>query len=203
MYCSYYDSISILKFIERSNRLLFEPLTAPSRDNRPNTVAEDDNPYVPRNSPQPSETWSKCLISAMTPIMWKTTANRKLRVSSAYTMKPSRDILRAQVARTSQSLTTPLVYTAAQGPPERRIRKEKTMKPQFSRQTAIAVVLAAFLVLLWPPAQAQRFSDWGPPVNVGMPDRAQSVVSASTTEDLYAAVNNPANEGVRDSGAPV
>ena len=76
------------------------------------------------------------------------------------------------------------------------------MKPQFSRQTAIAVVLAAFLVLLWPPAQAQRFSDWGPPVNVGMPDRAQSVVSASTTEDLYAAVNNPANEGVIIDLAP-
>jgi len=46
---TYYDHVSILKFIERNWRL--RPLTARSRDNLPNPVAHDDNPYVPRNSP--------------------------------------------------------------------------------------------------------------------------------------------------------
>jgi len=46
---TYYDHVSILKFIERNWRL--KPLTARSRDNLPNPVAHDDNPYVPRNSP--------------------------------------------------------------------------------------------------------------------------------------------------------
>jgi phospholipase C len=46
---TYYDHVSILKFIERNWRL--KPLTARSRDNLPNPVAHDDDPYVPRNSP--------------------------------------------------------------------------------------------------------------------------------------------------------
>jgi phospholipase C len=46
---TYYDHVSILKFIERNWRL--QPLTARSRDNLPNPVAHGDNPYVPRNSP--------------------------------------------------------------------------------------------------------------------------------------------------------
>ncbi len=45
---TYYDLVSILKFIERNWQL--GPLTARSRDNLPNPLA-DDNPYVPRNSP--------------------------------------------------------------------------------------------------------------------------------------------------------
>ena len=46
---SYTDHISILKFIERNWRV--EPLTGRSRDNLPNPHADEDNPYVPVNSP--------------------------------------------------------------------------------------------------------------------------------------------------------
>jgi len=46
---SYTDHVSILKFIERNWEL--KPLTHRSRDNFPNPVAEEDNPYVPLNSP--------------------------------------------------------------------------------------------------------------------------------------------------------
>jgi phospholipase C len=46
---TYTDHVSILKFIERNWDL--KPLTARSRDNFPNPVADDDNPYVPLNSP--------------------------------------------------------------------------------------------------------------------------------------------------------
>jgi len=46
---SYTDHVSILKFIERNWNL--KPLTHRSRDNFPNPVVEDDNPYVPLNSP--------------------------------------------------------------------------------------------------------------------------------------------------------
>ena len=46
---TYTDHVSLLKFIERNWGL--KPLTARSRDNFRNPVAEDDNPYVPLNSP--------------------------------------------------------------------------------------------------------------------------------------------------------
>ena len=46
---TYSDHVSILKFIERNWRL--RPLTSRSRDNFPNPIAEEDNPYVPLNSP--------------------------------------------------------------------------------------------------------------------------------------------------------
>jgi len=46
---TYSDHVSILKFIERNWRL--KPLTARSRDNFPNPESDDDNPYVPENSP--------------------------------------------------------------------------------------------------------------------------------------------------------
>jgi acid phosphatase len=46
---TYYDHVSIIKFIERNWRL--NPLTARSRDNLPNPISDDDNAYVPRNSP--------------------------------------------------------------------------------------------------------------------------------------------------------
>jgi phospholipase C len=46
---TYSDHVSILKFIERNWDL--RPLTARSRDNFPNPVADEDNPYVPLNSP--------------------------------------------------------------------------------------------------------------------------------------------------------
>lgn len=46
---TYYDHVSILKFIERNWRL--HPLSSRSLDNLPNPVAADDNPYVPTNSP--------------------------------------------------------------------------------------------------------------------------------------------------------
>jgi phospholipase C len=45
----YSDHVSVLKFIERNWDL--KPLTHRSRDNFPNPVADDDNPYVPLNSP--------------------------------------------------------------------------------------------------------------------------------------------------------
>lgn len=46
---SYSDHVSILKFIERNWDI--EPLTHRSRDNFPNPRVDDDNPYVPLNSP--------------------------------------------------------------------------------------------------------------------------------------------------------
>jgi phospholipase C len=46
---TYTDHVSILKFIERNWKL--KPLTHRSRDNFPNPVVDDDNPYVPLNSP--------------------------------------------------------------------------------------------------------------------------------------------------------
>ena len=46
---TYSDHVSILKFIERNWGL--KPLTARSRDNFPNPIVDDDNPYVPLNSP--------------------------------------------------------------------------------------------------------------------------------------------------------
>ncbi len=46
---TYTDHVSILKFIEKNWHL--KPLTARSRDNFPNPVADDGNPYVPQNSP--------------------------------------------------------------------------------------------------------------------------------------------------------
>jgi phospholipase C len=45
----YADHVSILKFIEKNWRL--EPVTRRSRDNFPNPVTKDSNPYVPVNSP--------------------------------------------------------------------------------------------------------------------------------------------------------
>jgi len=45
----YGDHVSILKFIERNWHL--PPVTNRSRDNFPNPLATDDNPYVPVNSP--------------------------------------------------------------------------------------------------------------------------------------------------------
>ena len=44
---SYGDHVSILKFIERNWRL--EPLSARSRDNLPNPIADEDDPYLPAN----------------------------------------------------------------------------------------------------------------------------------------------------------
>jgi len=46
---TYADHVSILKFIERNWDL--KPLTGRSRDNLPNPKVDDDNPYVPKNSP--------------------------------------------------------------------------------------------------------------------------------------------------------
>jgi phospholipase C len=45
----YSDHVSILKFIEANWAL--PTVTARSRDNFPNPVATEDNPYVPTNSP--------------------------------------------------------------------------------------------------------------------------------------------------------
>jgi phospholipase C len=45
----YTDHVSILKFIERNWSL--RPVTSRSRDNFPNPIADDSNPYVPINSP--------------------------------------------------------------------------------------------------------------------------------------------------------
>jgi len=45
----YSDHVSIIKFIEANWAL--PPVTARSRDNFPNPVATEDNPYVPTNSP--------------------------------------------------------------------------------------------------------------------------------------------------------
>ena len=46
---TYTGHVSILKFIERNWDL--KPLTHRSRDNFPNPIVEDENPYVPTNSP--------------------------------------------------------------------------------------------------------------------------------------------------------
>jgi phospholipase C len=46
---TYTDHVSILKFIERNWDL--KPLTSRSRDNLPNPRMDEDNPYVPQNSP--------------------------------------------------------------------------------------------------------------------------------------------------------
>jgi phospholipase C len=46
---TYYDHVSITKFIEKNWRL--QPLTARSRDNFPNPIASHKNPYVPINGP--------------------------------------------------------------------------------------------------------------------------------------------------------
>jgi phospholipase C len=46
---TYTDHVSILKFIERNWNL--RPLTRRSRDNFPNPIAFEDDPYVPVNSP--------------------------------------------------------------------------------------------------------------------------------------------------------
>jgi phospholipase C len=46
---TYYDHVSILKFIERNWDV--PPLSARSRDNLPNPVSDDEHPYVPRNIP--------------------------------------------------------------------------------------------------------------------------------------------------------
>jgi phospholipase C len=47
---TYYDHVSITKFIERNFGL--KPLSARSRDNLPNPIMDaDDNRYVPRNMP--------------------------------------------------------------------------------------------------------------------------------------------------------
>jgi phospholipase C len=45
----YADHVSILKFIEANWDL--KPVTQRSRDNLPNPIVDDDNPYVPINSP--------------------------------------------------------------------------------------------------------------------------------------------------------
>ena len=46
---TYADHVSILKFIEKNWDL--DPLTARSRDNFPNPISDQANPYVPKNSP--------------------------------------------------------------------------------------------------------------------------------------------------------
>jgi phospholipase C len=46
---TYSDHVSILKFIERNWGL--KPLTRRSRDNFPNPISDEDNVYVPKNSP--------------------------------------------------------------------------------------------------------------------------------------------------------
>ncbi|HVJ55833.1 MAG TPA: alkaline phosphatase family protein [Aliidongia sp.] len=46
---TYYDQVSVLKFIERNWRL--NRISGRSRDNLPNPVMQRDNPYVPANMP--------------------------------------------------------------------------------------------------------------------------------------------------------
>jgi phospholipase C len=46
---TYYDHVSILKFIEKNWGL--SPITGRSRDNLPNPIQTKSNPYVPVNSP--------------------------------------------------------------------------------------------------------------------------------------------------------
>jgi phospholipase C len=57
---TYTDHVSILKFIERNWHL--KPLTNRSRDNFPNPIASDNNPYVPLNS-RPSAISLTCSVS--------------------------------------------------------------------------------------------------------------------------------------------
>jgi phospholipase C len=45
----YTDHVSIIKFINRNWGL--QPITSRSRDNFPNPIASNENPYVPVNSP--------------------------------------------------------------------------------------------------------------------------------------------------------
>ena len=47
---TYYDHVSIDKFIERNWRL-GETISGRSRDNLPNPVSDPSSPYVPRNAP--------------------------------------------------------------------------------------------------------------------------------------------------------
>jgi phospholipase C len=49
----YADHVSILKFIEANWNL--PPVTSRGRDNLPNPIADDDNPYVPKNTPAISD----------------------------------------------------------------------------------------------------------------------------------------------------
>jgi phospholipase C len=49
----YSDHVSIIKFIERNWGL--QPITQRSRDNFPNPVSDEHNPYVPQNSPAISD----------------------------------------------------------------------------------------------------------------------------------------------------
>jgi phospholipase C len=46
---TYYDHVSVLKFIEHNWTLT--PLTKRSRDNLPNPIVSPGNPYFPQNSP--------------------------------------------------------------------------------------------------------------------------------------------------------
>jgi len=46
---TYYDHVSVLKFIERNWKL--PPLSNASRDNLPNPVMNAADPYVPANRP--------------------------------------------------------------------------------------------------------------------------------------------------------
>ena len=46
---TYYDHVSVLKFIEKNWRL--QPLSKRSLDNLPNPKVKDDNPYKPTNGP--------------------------------------------------------------------------------------------------------------------------------------------------------
>lgn len=46
---TYYDHVSLLKFIEKNWSL--PTITSRSRDNLPNPAATPGNPYVPSNSP--------------------------------------------------------------------------------------------------------------------------------------------------------
>ena len=46
---TYYDHVSILKFIERNWGI--RPLSSRSRDNLPNPIAASRNPYLPQNGP--------------------------------------------------------------------------------------------------------------------------------------------------------
>jgi len=50
---NYSDHVSVLKFIERNWKL--KPVTFRSRDNFPNPITEDGNPYVPVNGPAISD----------------------------------------------------------------------------------------------------------------------------------------------------
>jgi len=50
---SYADHVSLLKFIERN--WVLSPVTKRSRDNFPNPISTEENPYVPTNSPAISD----------------------------------------------------------------------------------------------------------------------------------------------------